>query len=169
MVGDSHLARVRGHRLGALEAALGCPVVNLAVGGANVRDVAAQLDGAPADVDRVLLSVGTNDAAPWKQVPLPEFTVLFAALVALLPGRLLYVASPGVVESRTAPGDRTLAGLAAYTEVARAAVARVGGQTLETPRLLGGLGDAAFEDDGLHLSEPAYDLLLGALSLSRPR
>jgi len=164
-VGDSHLDAVRGARLAALEAAVGSRVANLAVGGSGVYDVPAQLDGAPGDVDRVVLSLGTNDCAPWKAIPFQEFEPAFAALLAELPGRLLYLAPPGVDESRLGPDDPTLAGVARYTEVARAAVARRGGVTLDSPAVLAQLGVGAFVEDGVHLTGRAYELLLAELAV----
>jgi hypothetical protein len=72
LLGDSHLARVRRdlHRLrggGSTEV----EIVNAAVGGAFVSDLAEQaLEVGLQPGDRVAVSVGTNDAAPWKQIPL---------------------------------------------------------------------------------------------------
>jgi lysophospholipase L1-like esterase len=163
-VGDSHLDAVRGPRLASLEAEADCRVVNLAVGGSGTHDVPAQLAASPDDVDLVVLSLGTNDCAPWKEIPLAEFEPAFAALLDSLPGRLVYVTPPGVDESRLGADDPTMAGVDRYTDVARAAVARRGGAILETQAALAPLGLAAFVEDGVHLNDAAYDLLLGELA-----
>lgn len=63
-------------------------VTNAAVGGASTRDLAGQAGGAAIESDDVVVvSVGSNDAAPWKQVPLEEFTRLLATFLADLPTR----------------------------------------------------------------------------------
>jgi lysophospholipase L1-like esterase len=70
LLGDSHLARVRHdlHRIGD-------DVVNVAVGGALSDVLVAQASSAGiTDDDIVVLSIGTNDAAPWKGLTLEAFT-----------------------------------------------------------------------------------------------
>ena len=65
LLGDSHLARVRRDLL-----VLGPDVCNAAEGGASSLDLLAQATGAAVEEDDlVVVSVGTNDAAPWKHVP----------------------------------------------------------------------------------------------------
>lgn len=49
---------------------VGPDVCNAAEGGASALDLLAQATRAAVDEgDLVVVSVGTNDAAPWKQVP----------------------------------------------------------------------------------------------------
>ena len=69
LLGDSHLARVRRDLT-----LVGPDVCNAAQGGASTRDLVAQATRAAIHhSDLVVLSVGTNDGAPWKQVPVPAF------------------------------------------------------------------------------------------------
>ena len=97
LMGDSHLARLR-RELGTFPG----EVRNAAEGGASSRDLLRQADAVgvlPSDV--VVLSVGTNDAAPWKRVPVSEFAHSLSMLVAAhAPRRWVLVAPPGVVEER---------------------------------------------------------------------
>lgn len=70
LLGDSHLARIRRDL-----PALGPDVCNAAVGGASALDLLAQAATASVGEDDVaVVSVGTNDAAPWKQVPVLTFS-----------------------------------------------------------------------------------------------
>lgn len=77
LVGDSHLARVkRDLRL------LGENVLNVSEGGAVVSDLLGQTAAASVgQADVVVVSVGTNDAAPWKSTPLQEFEATLRRLV----------------------------------------------------------------------------------------
>lgn len=167
LLGDSHLARVR-RDLGHLT----CPdcgptsIENAAVGGADVHDLLAQARGAAVgSADRVAVSVGTNDAAPWKQVDLAEgVRQLEEFLVAVESTRLVHVSSPGVDEARLGRDhDRTHATLARYSAAYAAAFTAAGATVVDTPALLAPLGTAAFVADGVHLSGKAYAVLLPAL------
>ncbi|MEO5854265.1 MAG: SGNH/GDSL hydrolase family protein [Nocardioides sp.] len=162
LLGDSHLARVR-RGLGRISG----DVLNAAVGGSRVHDLAGQARACglrPDDV--VVISVGTNDAAPWKAVPLDDFTVALETFLAGTDaGRLVVVTPPGVDEHRlTGPGDRTDHEVAAYAGVAARLVRAAGGEVLDARALLAPLGRAVFTDDGVHLTGAAYDLLLPAIS-----
>jgi hypothetical protein len=106
LIGDSHVARIRGERLEYLERTTKRRVINVGVGGAKALDLLTQLPSGDTG-GIVVVSIGTNDAAPWKQTPLAEFTKSLEEFLDKLPGsRLIYIPSPGVVEERlTGPGD----------------------------------------------------------------
>jgi lysophospholipase L1-like esterase len=165
LLGDSHLTRIRRARLRRLEAASGHRVLNAAVGGASVHGLAHQLDGAPP-AEVAMISVGTNDAAPWKQVPIDTFRRALAELLPSVPAsRVLYVGSPGVDEQRlTRANDRTNARLREYVDAAAETVRRHGGEFLDTAALLARVDDDVFLDDGVHLNKAGYDTLLPALA-----
>ncbi|WP_372729982.1 hypothetical protein [Nocardioides sp.] len=118
LLGDSHLARVR-RDLDRLACGDSGPadIVNAAVGGADARDLLAQATAAGVGADdRVAVSIGTNDAAPWKQLPLAEGIRRLHELFAQLhPERIVQVASPGVDEERLGREfDRTNELMTAY-------------------------------------------------------
>ncbi len=162
LLGDSHLARVR-RDLGRL----GSSVVNAAVGGASTRDLLPQAVGAAVTATDVLVvSVGSNDAAPWKAVPLSEFAALLDDFLASAPrAGLVLLTPPGVDEARLGRRrDRTNAVIIRYSDAARTAFAAVGATVVDGRALLAGLGPAAYDDDGLHLTGPAYDVVLPALA-----
>ena len=162
LLGDSHLTRVRRD-----PAAIGPDVHNAAEGGASSPDLLAQARRAGVrEQDVVVVSVGTNDAAPWKRVPLDEFAALLADCIGSVPtGRRVYVAPPGVDESRlTGVGDRTNAVLDRYRDAAVAVCEQVGARVVRADHVIAPLGPGAFVDDGLHLGGRAYDLLLPAIA-----
>lgn len=161
LLGDSHLARITDD-LGLL----GDDVVNAAVGGSVAADVLPQARAAgvgPRDV--AVVSVGTNDAAPWKQVVATDFRAQLEQVVAeLQPYRWVHVAPPGVDEARMQPEvDRANALVARYQRVGGVVLGEAGAVLVDTPRVLAPLGADAFVDDGVHLSVAGYALLLPAI------
>lgn len=162
LLGDSHLARVRRDL-----PTLGSDVCNAAHGGASSLDLLAQAATAVVgEDDLVVVSVGTNDAAPWKQVPVATFARAVSRCLRSVPARgWVYVAPPGVDESRLAgSGDRTNAVLDEYRDAAVSACHDAGAHVVRTERVIGSLGAAAFVSDGLHLSGRAYQAVLPAIA-----
>jgi lysophospholipase L1-like esterase len=153
LLGDSHLARVRRDL-----SMVGSRVRNAAVGGATSLDLLAQAVRAAVDEhDVVVVSVGTNDAAPHHHVPVAAFAEALAQCLHSVPARRrVYVAPPGVDESRTsATGGRTNALIDAYREAAVAACDELGAHVVRTEQVIRPLGADAFVSDGLHLAGPA--------------
>lgn len=160
LLGDSHLARIKREL-----PRFGESVLNAAVGGATVLDLAAQADSAVLTAeDVVVVSVGTNDGAPWNNVPVNDFHRSLTDFVLSRRVRTWVVmAPPGVDQSRVGTDERTNAVLDAYwcatTAVADSASARL----LDSRALVRPLGSRAFDGDGVHLSGEGYRLLLPAL------
>lgn len=162
LLGDSHLARVRRDL-----PVLGPEVCNAAEGGATSLDLLAQATATGVEEDDlVVVSVGTNDAAPWKHVPVTRFAQAVADCMQSVPARgWVYVAPPGADESRlTGSGDRTNAVLDRYRDAAVSACQVAGARVVRTERLIKALGAAAFVSDGLHLSGRAYEVVLPAIA-----
>ncbi|WP_188113323.1 SGNH/GDSL hydrolase family protein [Nocardioides humilatus] len=158
LLGDSHLDYADDHL-----ALLGDRVLNAAVGGASVDDLPGQargLDLGPDDV--VVLSVGTNDAAPWKQVPIAEFGRRASEWLRALPvGGCVVMTTPGVDEARLVGfGDRTNQVMRDYAGALCAAAAEVAAEVVDAQAVLAPLGSRAYVDDGVHLTDDAYRLLL---------
>ncbi|MCL8024710.1 SGNH/GDSL hydrolase family protein [Nocardioides bruguierae] len=166
LLGDSHLARlgVRAAEIGAQ--APGVEVVDGAVGGALAADLAAQVRAhAVTPEDVVVLSIGTNDAAPAAATPRETFRTHLTAVVDLVRARRwVYVMPPGVVPGRPGVQGRTNAALSWYAQTAEQVFRARRGWVVETRDLLETLGEAAFDEDGLHLSEAAYDVLVPELA-----
>lgn len=161
-LGDSHLARVRRDL-----PVLGPDVRNAAEGGASALDLLPQATSAGIrEDDLVVVSVGTNDAAPWKRVPLAAFSRAISGCLRAVPAhRWVYLTPPGVDESRL-PGanDRTNAVIDEYRDAATSACDDAGAHVVRTEQIIGPLGAAAFASDGLHLSGRAYEVVLPAIA-----
>jgi lysophospholipase L1-like esterase len=160
-IGDSHVARLRRE----LREFPG-DVRNAAEGGASSRDLLRQAGAVGVhDSDSVVLSVGTNDAAPWKHVSVSEFVRAISMLVAShAPRGWVYVAPPGVVEERlTGARDRTNAVIDEYRLAAIEVCDEVGGHVVRTDLMIGSLGATAFAEDGIHLNGTGYRVLVPAI------
>lgn len=163
LLGDSHLARIASPDLLAPD---GATVLVAAEGGAVAGDLLGQVHAAAVSGDDVLVvSVGTNDASPSRDVAIDDFAeALHGFLDAVDPDRLVLLVPPGVDEDRIpGDGDRTNRVVAAYAERAASLLGAAGAQVLEAWVLLAPLKALAFHDDGLHLSDAGYDVLLPAL------
>jgi lysophospholipase L1-like esterase len=161
-LGDSHLARVRRDL-----SIVGPDVCNAAEGGSSALDLLAQAAKASIEEDDlVVVSVGTNDAAPWKEVPVTVFAeAVFHCMQSVAARRWIYVAPPGVDESRlTGLHDRTNAVLDEYRDAAVSACHDAGALVVHTERVIRPLGAGAFVSDGLHLSGRAYKVVLPAIA-----
>lgn len=175
LLGDSHLAYADLRHDSWHEVP---PVARVAFGGACVHDLPGQVEQVgPTRADVAVLSIGTNDAAPWKQVPLEEFTTRLRDVVATTAvGGWVVLTSPGIDTSRLGSfgptGDRDDDLLQRYRDAAQEAVgeglARAGAQVpwtvVRTERVLAPLGPGAFLSDGVHLTAQAYDRVLPALA-----
>ena len=162
LLGDSHLARVRRDL-----PVLGNNVCNAAEGGASSLDLLDHAASAGVDEhDVIVVSVGTNDAAPWKRVALPDFVAaLSACLGSVEPRGWVHVSPPGVVEARlTDRCDRSNSTIDEYRTAAMDVFREVGARVVRTDLLIGPLGATAFADDGVHLNASGYRVLLPALA-----
>jgi lysophospholipase L1-like esterase len=164
LVGDSHLAH-----LGPAPEGLDLPgvdgVLNVAEDGAAAGHLLDQVRRAGVTADDVLVvSVGTNDATPGRPRAVDEFTETLRFLLdEVAPARAVLLVPPGVDEDRQTDDEHTNWGVAAYAERAAALFGAAGAQVVEAWVLLAPLRERAFADDGLHLSEAGYDVLLPAL------
>lgn len=162
LLGDSHLARIRNDLTVS-----GQDVCNGAKGGASSLALVKQARAAGVGQrDTVAVSVGTNDAAPWKCVPVPQFVDALTALLRTVEARAwVYVAPPGVIEDRlNRTNDRTNSVIDDYRTAALQVCAEEGAHVVRADRLVGPLGPAAFTADGVHLSGLGYRTLLPALA-----
>lgn len=131
--------------------------MNGAVGGASALDLADQLGRfQPSGI--VVVSVGTNDAAPWNCMPLAEFSARFEATVGgLRSSNLIYVAPLGVEASVAGPNYGLDEIMKRYATAAMAIVRAHGGRVIDLRDELDAIRAQAFEPDGLHLTTVAYD------------
>lgn len=173
LLGDSHLSRVR-RDLGRLaccaaDCAGSAPpqILNAATGGATTADLPQQAaDAGLRSDDRVVVSIGTNDAAPWKRVAFERVRAqLDDFLAGLAVARLVYLCPPGFDKVRLRnQGHKANDALALYASAIAGRLSAAGATLVDGHRLVKNLGDAAFADDGMHLTGRGYDAVLPALA-----
>ncbi|MFI6875247.1 SGNH/GDSL hydrolase family protein [Streptomyces sp. NPDC050400] len=170
LYGDSMLARFTKTRIDGLESHVGAGslVLNCAAGGWTSVDGARRVHAvAELDPDVVVLSFGTNDCVPTRRVELEAFAANIQRMIEGFPrAKVLAFLPPSVVEREgEGPRGRTNKELTAYRDVLRNAVGHV--RSVETDRALTPLAAAAEPThvDDLHLTGPAYELVIAALAL----
>lgn len=171
LVGDSHLAFMHKPRQLAFEERAGdVEIYNAAVGGFVVHDVRARCATLAAlEPDAVVVSLGSNDAAPWNAVPLDVFEAeLRVVLEQFAPARRIVMAAPPCVEARLPNEiDRTNHVLREFAGAASAACAATGAVDLGLHQLTldaMAAGRDVHEPDGLHFNDAGYELISDALA-----
>ena len=152
LVGDSHLTDSSSRpvtKLGPRLRSTGFDVVNLARGGLDTRQ--ALLDSPPSDVDWIVYCFGTNDAAPWKQVPAFEYERNYETLLASGAGTSQLVLGPPPVVDH--PGGRNNGLVRQYSDIA-ARTAR--GHGADFVALIDHLSQSDLAEDGVHLNDFGY-------------
>lgn len=174
LLGDSHLARLDVRQVAQLEAELeslrpaAWQVRNAATGGSSgvhLRMRCGLAMQVPASA--FVVSVGTNDAASWKRVPLDAFSVdLTAAVTALGAHRTVVVGAPPVDEARHRPGQvRRNTEVAQYARAARDVAAATGAVFLDSAAALRACApEMIHDDDGVHLSGAGCTALLRGIA-----
>ena len=163
LLGDSHLTGAASRwpttKLPPRLRADGHEVIELAFGGLDSRAALERYAAVPEGT--VVVSLGTNDAAPWKQVPLDEFEANYARLLGRLDGAALVVIPPGPV-CETRQQGRSNTEVRRYTDAAARVGRAAGGVPVPLFERLSALMDAGGDvhvADGVHLNDAAYDVL----------
>ncbi len=166
LLGDSHLARIRGVHLRALREAVAVPMINAAAGGATSADLRAQVRGIAFEVSAAVVSVGTNDAAPWKAVRLDDFGTNLLQSLDLLSCPAVLLTPPPVDEQRleNRPNERTNAVMATYAARVMAIAAERGCHVVDTAAVLHAVGEDWHDSDGLHINAVGYQALVPAIA-----
>lgn len=172
LYGDSMLGRFTKPRIANLEDAVDRPVLvlNGAAGGWDSTDCARRASVlaqcAPAVV---VLSLGANDCASGRQVPLDTFVRNLATVRAAFAGSGLVAFLPPTVRETDVLGDpvalprRRNVVLDSYRDALRDAAGTH--RSLDVPQTLARHPETdPLEDDGLHLTAQAYDLLIPELA-----
>jgi lysophospholipase L1-like esterase len=163
LVGDSHLTDTSTRKvwkLGPRLRAAGWDVTTCAVGGLTTR---AALDAPPPPgvYDWAVYCFGTNDAAPWKAVPLPEFSDNFHRLIGRTQAKPVVLGPPPVSETSESNG-RTRRLIEQYSAAAEV-VARGAGASFIS--LIDMLGEADLAEGGVHLNDDGYDKIHAAVAV----
>ena len=155
LVGDSHLTDASSRpvtKLGPRLRSMNFEVVTLARGGLDTRQ--AVRHAAPDDVDWIVYSFGTNDAAPWKQVPPDEYERNYATLLTAGAGAAQLVLGPPPVSDRQIGRLNNV--VRQYSDIAARVAQERGAHFVE---LIGQLTELDLAEDGVHLNDRAYATL----------
>lgn len=173
LFGDSLFAQAGKHRVVMFEDALpGYDVYNCAVGGWNTNDCvkkAPYISKLEADV--VVISLGTNDAAPYKQVPIDEF-------VANIPKILEAFKESEVIWYLPTPIDQTKSNtfgkvipnevVKEYHDAAKKVCEESGIKVINSFAIFKPMLDAGetyHSEDGVHYIDKAYEIIARELSI----
>lgn len=168
--GDSHLVWCRKKYLMQMEEILGdADIYNCAAGGWTSRDLVAKLPFLsllPADL--FIVSIGTNDAAPWGSVPLEEYEVNLAQSAAIIGAqRVLFIPPPPIKPTIAFGGELVHeSSLRIYHDALLRYASDLGSACLNTYQLLGEQIENIHDADGLHLNDQGYSLLFAGISHS---
>jgi lysophospholipase L1-like esterase len=168
LFGDSLFGQVSKSEQLLLEKKLGgeYDVYNCATGGWNTDDLIIKAPYiAQLKPDLVILSIGTNDAAPWKKVELSKFKEnLPKVLDQFSRSRIVFFLPPPVNESLLQDHKKTLTNeiMKQYFDAAKAICQERKVEYFDSWSVLLPIvkGDDTFHsEDGVHISDEGYDLL----------
>lgn len=172
LFGDSLLARCRKGEERFLSEKLNeeYQIYNCATGGWDSVDLLkkAPLVGKMA-ADVVLISVGTNDASPWKQIPLEEFKANIATVYDTFVGsRVIFFPPPPVVENRRVAGKEiSNETMHSYNQAVIDFCNEKGIEYWDSWADLEPILDTESDphnEDGVHFSDTGYEYILGKLA-----
>lgn len=172
LFGDSLFGRFGKDRINNLEAKLKIyDVYNCAAGGWNSIDCVKKAEYiARLKPDVLVLSLGTNDSAPWKQVPINIFKTNLPKIFKAFPkSKIIYFLPPPVDENKTEGEHKSLtnAVVKQYHAVINEAckqnnVIVLDSWTMFMPLLEAGLD--YHDEDGIHLNDIAYETISSKLA-----
>ncbi|HEY0497086.1 MAG TPA: GDSL-type esterase/lipase family protein [Kutzneria sp.] len=164
LFGDSMLGRFTKPRIVQLESEVGdATVFNCAAGGWTSADGAVRAATiAKTEPDFVVLSFGANDCAPGRIVPLDDYASNLRVIAgAFAPATLISFLPPSVVEvDGVGRAGRTNAVLDTYRRVFRDVVPLA----VDTDAVLRPHAQEPVHEDGLHLTDAAYRVVISALA-----
>lgn len=172
LFGDSLLALASKSHLVLLEDKLEgqYDVYNCAVGGWDSRDLLKKSSYiAKLNPDVLVLSLGTNDASPWKQVPVAEFTDnVSKSLQFFGKSRIVYFLPMPIDETKQIPDkQRTNKLQKEYHDTAKNLCEKLGLEFTESWDIFEPLLETGKEylvDDGVHLNDFAYETLFSEIA-----
>jgi lysophospholipase L1-like esterase len=172
LFGDSLFAQVGKHRLIMLEQTLpDYDVYNCAVGGWDTNDAVAKAPYiSKLEPDVLVISLGTNDAAPWKQVPLEKFTENIPKIFnAFNDAKIVYFLPTPVDEVKIANTDkrRSIKDIKVYHDAAKSICEAHGVAYIDSYAIFKPLLDSGQEyhiEDGVHFNDFAYEIIATELA-----
>jgi lysophospholipase L1-like esterase len=171
LFGDSLFAEIGKDRTALLERTLsGYDVYNCAVAGWDTNDCVAKAPYiSKLQSDVVVISLGTNDASPWKQVPLEKFQQNIPKIFeAFHDSKVIYLLPPPVDEAKTTKAfNSPMPDMKSYNEAAKTLCQEHGIAYIDSFAVFKPLLDAGREyhtEDGMHLNDFAYEIIAAELA-----
>lgn len=172
LFGDSLFAQVGKDRVAMFENALpGYDVYNCAVGGWNTNDCVRKAPYvARLEPDVVVISLGTNDANPMKQVPLETFSNNIPKIVeSFSPSRVVWFLPTPIdeVKAKIDGWELTNVIVKEYHDAAKKACEDIGVAAIDSFTVFKPLLDSGEEyhnEDGVHFIDTAYQIITSELS-----
>ena len=163
LFGDSLLGRFNKNLINQLEQTIpSSTAYNCAAGGWNSNDGMKRVEYiAKLNPNVVVLSFGANDTAPWKeQVALSTFIQNMEFMVrTFTKAKVIVLLCPHVSVESPEQTKEFNNNLDVYNETIKRICDERHAAYIDSDELLGHLGDY-HEDDGVHLNQAAYDLII---------
>ncbi len=171
LFGDSLFARIGKELINKLENKLpGYDIYNCAAGGWNTDDAVKKSPFiASLKADIVVISLGLNDAAPWKQVPLPNFEKnMNKILHNFKNSRIIFFLPPPVNVSKELGDTKRLNEIGVdYYEIAKKICSKNKVEIIDSWKLFTRLlekGKDYHIEDGVHINDFGYDIFIDQLA-----
>lgn len=147
----------------------GYQVYNCAARGQNSNDCSKQANYiSQLNPDILAISLGLNDSAPWKQVPLEHFKENLENILSYFPNsKIIFLLPPPIDETMDSrPQKRTNNVIDKYSEATREICLKEGAKIIDSPVLFKPLLENREDyhvEDGTHLNEVGYRLVIEKL------
>ena len=172
LFGDSLFAQAGKHRVIIFEEALpGYDVYNCAAGGWNTNDCAQKAPYiAKLQADVVVISLGTNDAAPYKQVPLRTFIENIPKILQAFEGsKIIWYLPTPVDQSKSNAFGKEIPNevVKQYHDAAKQVCEEYGVDVINSFAIFKPMLDAGetyHNEDGVHYIDIAYEIIAKELS-----
>lgn len=168
LYGDSLLARMRRDEVLALEAVLENRylITNAATSGFDTGESLARASVvAPMPFNYILVSLGTNDAAPWRNISAQQYAENVKEMVELFEAnRVVFFLPPPINESKQQEGPKVRSNVAIkeYSEAAKVVLQDAEAKFIDSFSVYQELIDTGVDyhvEDGVHLNDAAYAIL----------
>ena len=171
LFGDSLFAQMSKYHVLKIEKQIpGSDVYNCAVGGWDSKDcVKKGLYISKLKPDVIVLSLGTNDASSWKLVDLETFKQNVPKILDIFaPAKIIYFLPPPSDETKQPPGKiRKNETLKQYYDAAKEICEKKGALTINSWDIFKPMldhGEVYHVEDGTHLEENAYDIIIAEIA-----
>jgi lysophospholipase L1-like esterase len=172
LFGDSLFAQAGKHRIIMFEEALpGYDVYNCAVGGWNTNDCVKKAPYiSKLEPDVVVISLGTNDAAPYKQIPINTFIKNIPAIInSFKNSKLIWYLPTPIDQTKSKVFGKEIPNevVKQYHDAAKKVCEEHGVDVINSFSIFMPMLDAGekyHSEDGVHYIDKAYEIIANELS-----